>query len=396
MTFVQAIPTRVAPRAPGIPFDDAPIPLDTGAPAFAPDPRLRQAVMSRLRTFGEGEYPPKQGMPALREAIACFHRTRLAIPDQAENIQITYGGMQALTDVLAAVLQPGDEVLLPAPYWYHFPRLIAEAGGSVKLIVAERQSGFKLTAQALEAAISPRTRMLVFTNPNNPTGSVHDRAEMNALAEVLARHPHVLILTDEVYNQLIFGVNGLSAVCPSLASWPGLRQRTFIVNSFSKNYALSGLRIGYISAQEEWIGLFTERQRFSTLGVNPLIQEQALALLLAQPAVVPPLVERLRRRRDKAYALVRQIPDLHILSPQAGYYFFADARAWLGARTPDDLEIDSDMTLADWLNREARVAVQTGSECGAPGFLRLTFAVPEGVFREGIKRLAAGLGKLKK
>jgi len=306
------------------------IPLETGAPDFSLDPAVRQAILGRMRSLGEGEYPPREGLPALREAIAYVHRTRHGIPDRAENIQVTYGGMQALTDVLAAVLEPGDEVVLPAPYWYHFPRLIAGAGGVARVIETEAGRDFKLDPAALEAVIGPKTRLLVLTNPNNPTGSVYDLAEMNALAEVLESHPRVLCVADEVYNQLIFGINGLPATTPSLAAWPTLRERVLTVNSFSKNYGLSGLRVGYISADPVWIARCTEQQRFSTLGVNAALQEQALAVLSLAPLIVASLRQRLARRRAHAARALNRIPGLRIHHPRAGFYFWGwmPATSW--------------------------------------------------------------------
>ena len=371
-------------------------PLETGAPDFSLAPEIRRAILDRMRSLGEGEYPPREGLPALREAIAHLHRTRFGIPDRVENIQITYGGMQALTDVLGAVLEPGDEVLLPAPFWYHFPRLIAQAGGALETIATDARTGFKMTADQLADRITPKTRALILTNPNNPTGSVYDLAEMNALAEVLARFPHVLIIADEVYNQLVFGVNGLPATTPSLAAWPELRDRVLTVNSFSKNFGLSGLRVGYVSARPEWVGRCTERQRFSTLGVNAALQEQALAVLSLAPAIVSDLRLRLLRRRAYAGRLLHGLGDLAVHFPNAGYYFFVDARAYSGSLTPSGERLDDDVALARWLADHAGVTVQTGSACGAPGFLRLTFAVPEKVFALGAARLGAALSRLRR
>lgn len=374
---------------------NAPLGLDTGAPAFSLDPALKRALLSRMQTLGEGEYPPREGLYNLRRAIAWFHRTRLGIPDEAENIQITYGGMQALTDVLDAVLEPGDEVLLPAPYWYHFPRLIERAGGAAKIVRTEAAHDYKLTAKSLREQIGPKTRLLILTNPNNPTGSVHNRQEMQALVDVLVDNPHVQIIADEVYNQLVFGVNGLSASAPSLAAWPEIRPRVYTINSFSKNFGLSGLRVGYISADASLLPQLTEAQRFSTLGVNACLQELALAVLLSQPVIVPDLMGRLRRRRDRAMDHMQRIPGLTVTIPQAGYYFWADMAYWLGSKTPNGSVINCDVDLARWLKQSAGVALQTGSECGAKGFLRFTFAIPEQDFAEGARRVAHGLRQLR-
>jgi len=371
-----------------------PLALDTGAPSLPLNDQIRATLLGRVSCLGEGEYPPREGMPALREAIAYFHRTRHGIPDGVENIQVTYGGMQAIYDVLAEVIRPGDEVLLPAPYWYHFPHLIAQAGGRTELIATDEANNFKLMADQLEAAITPKTRLLVLTNPNNPTGSVHNRAEMADLVRVLIRHPQVLVLSDEVYNQLVLGINGLPAFCCGPAAWPELRDRVLVVNSFSKNYGLSGLRVGYIAAHPDWINRFSQRQRFSTLGVSPMLQQQAVFVLAAQPMIVPALVKTLHARRERAMALMRSLPVLSVSPPQAGFYFFADARALLGLHTPNGVVVATDADLAAWLLEDAEVAVWPGSSCGTPGFLRLTFAVPEAVFAEGIERMRHSFEKL--
>lgn len=368
-----------------------PLPLDTGAPSFP----LAEALASRMRhALGkdlEMDYPPVQGLPELRDAIADIHRRELGLPHAAEQVLITYGAVQAVFLICSHFLAAGEEVLLPAPYWFRFPEILARTGARTRILATTAATDCKITPDQLERHLNERTRLLIWIHPNNPTGVVYSHGEMDALAAVLERHPRLLILADEAYNQLPLArpPAGSFAACESIGSWPGLTDRVFTVNSLSKNYAAAGLRIGYLAGPAAWMAPLTERLRLVTLGVCAALQRAALCLLDSRHEVLPRVRRQLRHRCDESARLVARELGVAAVKPAAGYYFWIDAGAWLGEAGgnffPDDV------ALAGYLLREANVAILPGSHCGLPGYLRLTFAIPNPDFASGVSAMRRAL-----
>lgn len=378
------------------PADDK-IPMSTGAPRFPVPGVIKRAIAEDVARQRFLSYPPLEGTPALREAVARFHRQRLGLPHQADHVLVTYGAMQALYDVVATLCTAGDEVLIPAPFWFQFPHIVTQTGAVPRAIETVANERFKLTPRRLDEAITPRTKLLFFTNPNNPTGTVYSRQELAALAEVLlaAKNRHVTVVSDEVYNLLLLGTGGGVPAAPSIGSFPSLAARVITINSLSKNQAVSGLRVGYLAAAD--IAPFRARQRFSTLGVNVYLQAGAAAALDASQQIVGDIVETLDRRLSRAMALLGTIARFRFEKPQSAYYLWVDMRGYIGCRTPGDpgTEIRSDVELAEFLDTDARVAVVTGTSCGTPGYFRVTFAIEEALFAEGVRRMQRSLAKLR-
>jgi aspartate aminotransferase len=363
---------------------------------------VKEAVETRVRELEHLEYPPANGNAALRAAIAEFDREHLRSRYGPDEVVITYGAMQALSDVVGAVAAPGEEVLLPTPYWFQFPFIVRLNGAVPRDIPTFPGNNFKLTPKLLHEAITPRTRLLILTNPNNPTGAVYSRDELADLVEVLKLHPNLVVASDEVYNLLFPGTSGYEAA-PSLSSFREIADRVIVVNSFAKNFAMSGLRVGYAATTDpSRVILITQRQRFTSLGVNLYLQAGALAGLRATGEIVGDINRALVDRRRKAGELLATIPRFRFIPPQAGYYYWVDVSGWFGCRYVDGegvKVIRDDKDLATYLKVEMPglppgVAVVNGTDCGMPGYFRITFAVLEETFAEGVKRIRRRLDLL--
>ena len=372
------------------------VPLNTGAPRFLMNPRVKSAIIESVEKTKSLSYPPTRGIADLQKKIADFYRTRFDIPYTAENILITYGASQALYNILN--FTPGDaEVLIPAPFWFAFPHIVAQGQGKLKIIPTSAENNFKLTPRLLSQSITWRSRLLILTNPNNPTGAIYTREELDALVQVLKKHPRLLIVSDEVYNLvLVDGKDSTGVVtCPSIGSWPELRDRVLTVNGLSKNYAMSGLRVGFIAANQSLIDLYLQKQNYSTSGVNEYLQQGALAALEVSDDIVSSIVEKLLARRAKAIDLLKTVPGTSYIVPQAAYFFFWNIEHYIGCRTESGTLIESDLDLADYLLQDANVAVVAGSLCGTPEHFRITYAIEDELFESGINQIKESLQKLR-
>jgi aspartate aminotransferase len=307
-----------------------------------------------------------------------------------EGVVITYGASQALYNILDTI--PCDEdVLIPAPFWFAFPHIVAQGQGKLKIIQTSAEDNFKLTPQLLAQSITWRSRILILTNPNNPTGAIYTREELGELVKVLVKHPRLLVLSDEVYNLL--PVDGQS--CPSIRSWPEIADRVLTVNSLSKNYAMSGLRVGFLAAHPSWADICLQKQNYATSGVNEFLQRGALAALEASREIISPIVDALKVRRAKAVDLLKTIPNTSFITPEAAYFFFWDVGHYIGCRTEKGKLITNDVDLVDYLLQDANVATVAGSLCGTPGYLRITYAIAEDQFEKAINQIRESLQKLR-
>ena len=385
--------SRVAPElletaAPGE------IDLATGSPPFPVSPEVKKAITSRVGEIEHLSYPPTEGAEDLRKAIAEFDQKHLGAAYTAKGIVITYGAMQALSNVIGAMTRPGDEVLLPAPFWFQFPNVVTYAKAEPRIIQTFSGNQFKLTPSLLAAAITPRSRVLVLTNPNNPTGAIYTRDELAALAEVLKLYPDLAVASDEVYNLLIPGSSGLEPVT-SLCSFKEIQNRVFVVNSMSKNFAMSGLRVGWIGGTDEAaIERMTQRQRFISLGVNLYLQAGALAGIKDTGGIVGGINRELVGRREKAVELLLSVPRVEFATPEAAYYFWVYMGRYMGCRTPEGKTLRVDEDLVKYLGGPGGVAVVAGDRCGIPNYFRITYAVPDDLFAEGVARMKARLAAL--
>jgi aspartate aminotransferase len=373
------------------------IPLNTGAPRFLLNSRVKSAIIESVEKTQYLSYPPTRGIAEMQKKVADFYRTRFDIPYTAENIIITYGASQALYNILDST--PGDEeILIPAPFWFAFPHIVAQGRGKLKIIQTSAENNFKLTPRLLSQSITWKSRILILTNPNNPTGAIYTREELDALVQVLRKHPRLLVISDEVYNLVLVDEKDSAGVvtCPSIGSWPEIRDRVLTVSGLSKNFAMSGLRVGFIAAHQSLIDLYLQKQNYSTSGVNEYLQQGALAAIEASDEIVSSIVDKLRAKRAKAIDLLKTVPHTSYIAPQAAYFFFWKIEHYLGCRTESGTLIESDMDLADYLLQDANVAVVAGSLCGTPAYFRITYAIEDDLFERGIIQIKESLQKLRR
>jgi aspartate aminotransferase len=363
--------------------DSDAISLNTGAPKFPVHAKVREAIIKAVEAKQDQlSYPPTRGMELLQKKVAKDYGY------SEKGIIITYGASQALYNILDTI--GNEEVLIPAPFWFAFPHIVAQGRGRLKIIQTSAENNFKLTPQQLDQNITWKSRVLLLTNPNNPTGAVYTREELNGLVKVLEKHPRLLVISDEVYNLLL--VDDIS--CPSISSWPEIHDRVLVINSLSKNFAMSGLRVGFIAAHPSWTDIYLQKQNYATSGVNEFLQHGALAALEATNEIIPSIVEALKLRRAKAMELLNSVPNTSYITPQSAYFFFWNIEHYIGCHTEAGKLIRTDVDLVDYLLQDAKVLVAAGSLCGMPGYFRITYAVAENDFERAILQIKKSLGKL--
>ena len=362
--------------------------LSVGEPDFDTPAHIKEAAKKAIDD-NFTRYTPVPGYMTLRQAIADKLSRENGLHFDPAQIVVGNGAKQELCNVILATVNPGDEVIIPTPAWVSYVEMVKLAEGHVVELPTGIDTDFKLSPDRLEAAITPRTRMIMFCSPSNPTGSVYTRAELEALAEVLARHPHVLVLADEIYEHINY-----TGTFTSMASLPGLEGRVIVINGVSKAYAMTGWRIGYCAAPLPIAKAVSKLQGQYTSGVSSIAQKAAEAAYTGPQQCVADMREAFRRRRDLVVELARRIPGLKVNEPQGAFYLFPEVSAYLGTRTPDGRAIDTDTDLAMYLLDDAHVATVAGSAFGTPGYIRFSYATSDDNLREAMRRIAEALGRL--
>ncbi len=362
--------------------------LSVGEPDFDTPAHIKEAAKKAIDD-NFTRYTPVPGYMTLRQAIADKLSRENGLHFNPAQIVVGNGAKQELCNVILATVNPGDEVIIPTPAWVSYVEMVKLAEGHVVELPTGIDTDFKLSPDRLEAAITPRTRMIMFCSPSNPTGSVYTRAELEALAEVLARHPHVLVLADEIYEHINY-----TGTFTSMASLPGLEGRVIVINGVSKAYAMTGWRIGYCAAPLPIAKAVSKLQGQYTSGVSSIAQKAAEAAYTGPQQCVTDMREAFRRRRDLVVELARRIPGLKVNEPQGAFYLFPEVSAYLGTRTPDGRAIDTDTDLAMYLLDDAHVATVAGSAFGTPGYIRFSYATSDDNLREAMRRIAEALGRL--
>lgn len=348
--------------------------LSAGEPDFDTPAFIRRAAAEALEA-GHTRYGPAAGEPALRQAIAGKTSRENGVPTRAEQVLVTNGGKQALYNLFQVLLDPGDEVVLPAPYWLSYPEMARLAGARVILVPGEARDGFRLHADRLEAAIGPASKLLVLNSPSNPTGTVLSRADLEAIAAVVRRHPSLAVVCDEIYEYLLTpGVehHSFAAVAPDLAD------RTFLVNGCAKSWAMTGWRIGWLTGNETVVAKATALQSQSTSNVCTFAQYGALAALEGSRDCVAEMAARFAERRQLLTEGLRALPGVTLAPPSGAFYAFPDVSAW---------GLDS-MTLCRRLLEEVGLAVVPGAAFGEDRCIRLSCAASPETIRDGLDRLA--------
>ena len=364
--------------------------LTVGEPDFDTPDHVKAAAVAAIGR-GETKYTPVNGIPELRTAISdrLFRRHGLRYP--AGQITVGGGGKQVIFLALMATLDAPGEVIIPAPYWVSYPDMVLANDGTPVIVDCPEADGFKLTPRRLEAAITADTRWLILNTPSNPTGAAYTAEELRGLADVLLAHPHVWVLTDEIYDEISYEHDQpptLAAVEPRLAD------RVLITNGVSKTYAMTGWRIGYAAGPTELIGAINTLQSQISSCPSSISQAAAVAALTGDQSFVRDCVTVYQGRRDKAVKLLNDIPGLSCLAPAGGFYLFVNCTALLGKRTPSGQVVHTDEDFALHLLDSQQVAVIHGAAYGSPGYFRISFATSSDVLDESCQRIARACADL--
>lgn len=363
--------------------------LSVGEPDFNTPAHIKEAAVRAIED-NFSFYSPVPGFMSLRKAIAEKLSRENGLTFAPEQIVVGNGAKHALCNVLMATVNPGDEVIIPTPAWVSYCELVKLAGGTNVLIPTGIDSDFKITPAQLEAAITPRTRAIILCTPSNPTGSVYTRDELRALADVIAAHPGMLIIADEIYEH----INYTGSEIVSIASFPDVAGQTVIINGVSKAYAMTGWRIGYCAAPAEVAKAITKLQGQMTSGASSIAQKAAEAAYTGSQECVEEMRKAFERRRDLVVRLAREIPGLVANEPQGAFYLFPEVSSYFG-KSARGYNIKDASDLAMYLLMEAHVATVDGAAFAAPGYIRLSYATSDENLVEAFRRIAAALAELK-
>lgn len=369
--------------------------LSVGEPDFPTPAHIKEAAIAAIEN-NYSHYTPVPGYLSLREAIAAKLKSENHACYTPAQIVVGTGAKQALSNVIMAVVNPGEEVVIPVPAWVSYVEMVKLASGKPVLIPAGMEQGFKITPGQLEAAITPRTRLLMLCSPSNPSGAVYTRAEMQGLAEVLKNHPDVMILSDEIYEHINYTPEGHT----SWGEFPEVADRLVIVNGVSKAYAMTGWRIGYMAGPEAVAKAVSKLQGQTTSGTCSIAQKAAEAAYTGSQECVKEMLDAFRRRRDLIVGLAKEIPGLELEEPQGAFYIFPKVEFYLGKQyIPADSNasprvITTDADLAMYLLEEAHVATVAGSAFCLPGYLRMSYAASDDQLRIAMSRIGSALKKL--
>lgn len=361
--------------------------LSVGEPDFfTPDHIKEAAKQAILDNFSF--YSPVPGYPALRNAIVNKLKTENGLDYKAEQIVCSNGAKQSVCNVILAIIGKDDEVIIPAPYWVSYPEMVTLADGKSVIVSAGIEQDFKITPAQLEAAITPKTKALILCSPSNPTGSVYSREELKGLADVLARHPNIYILSDEIYEH----INYLGHH-ESIAQFENVRDRVVIINGVSKAYAMTGWRIGWIAAPKWIASACNTLQGQYTSGPNSVAQKAAEAAYTGSQQPVAEMREAFERRKNLVVKLAREIPGLKVADPQGAFYIFPDASAFIG-KSFDGRKIENSGDLAMYLLEVGHVACVGGGAFGAPSCIRMSYATSDENLVKAFGRIKNALAQL--
>ena len=362
--------------------------LSVGEPDFNTPEPIKEAAKKAIDD-NYSRYSPVPGYAGLREAISRKLKNENGLTYGIHEILVSNGAKQSVCNTVMALVNGGDEVIIPAPYWVSYPQMVKLAGGTPVIVEAGFEQDFKMTAEQLEQAITPKTRMLILCSPSNPTGSVYSKEELRALAEVILRHEDVYVLADEIYEHINY-----TGAHQSIAQFEGMRERTIIVNGVSKAYAMTGWRIGYIAAPEWIVKGCNKLQGQYTSGPSSVSQKAAEAAYTIDQSCVEEMRLAFERRRNLIVELARDIPGLEVNEPQGAFYLFPKCSYFFG-KTDGVRTIVTSSDLAMYLLEEAHVATVGGDAFGDPECFRMSYATSDDNIREAMRRIKCALGKLR-
>jgi aspartate aminotransferase len=357
--------------------------LGAGEPDFDTPDNIKQAAIEAIRR-GETKYTAVDGIPELKAAIVKKFARENGLSYKPSEISVGSGGKQVLYNALLATLNPGDEVIVPSPYWVSYPDIVLLAGGTPVIVDTKLEDGFKLSPKALAAAITPRTKWFIFNSPSNPTGAAYTRDEIKALTQVLLKHEQVWILTDDIYEHLVY--EGFQFTTPAAVE-PKLKSRTLTLNGVSKAYSMTGWRIGYAGAPEPLIKAMATLQSQSTSNPCSISQWAAVEALNGPQDFLPRWVASFQERRDLVVAMLNQAKGLTCPKPEGAFYVYPSCAGCIGKTTPKGQTIGSDEDFATALLQEEGVAVVHGAAFGLSPFFRISYATGKKALEEACRRI---------
>lgn len=362
--------------------------MSVGEPDFNTPDHIKEAAKKAVdENFSR--YSPVPGYMDLRKAIVAKLKNENNLDYTTSEILVSSGAKQSVCNTVMALVNDGEEVIIPAPYWVSYPQMVKLAGGTPVIVNAGFEQNFKMTPEQLEAAITPKTRMLILCSPSNPTGSVYTKDELEALAEVIKRHDDLFVLADEIYEHINY-----VGKHESIAQFPGMKERTIIVNGVSKAYAMTGWRIGFIAAPEWIVKGCSKLQGQYTSGPCSVSQKAAEAAYTTSQECVETMRKAFERRRDLIVKLAKEIPGLEVNCPQGAFYLFPKCSGFYG-KSYEGKTINNSTDLAMFLLEEGHVATVGGDAFGDPECFRMSYATSDDNIREAMRRIKETLAKLK-
>ena len=400
MPFLSAALARVKPSATVAVTDKARalkaagrnvIGLGAGEPDFDTPANVKQAAIRAIEA-GKTKYTDVGGIPELKDAIIAKFKRENGLTYKRDQIIISTGGKQVLYNALMATINPGDEVIIPAPYWVSYPEMVLLAGGEPVHIVCPAEQGFKLQPAALEKAITPKTKWIILNSPSNPTGAAYTRDELKAITDVLVRHPHVWVMTDDMYEHLVY--DGFRFTTPAEVE-PRLYERTLTVNGVSKAYSMTGWRIGYAGGASDLITAMTTIQSQATHAPSSISQWAAVEALNGPQDFIPENAGVFKERRDLVVGMLNQANGINCPRPEGAFYVFPSCAGTMGKTAPSGKKLQNDQDFVTELLEAEGVAVVQGSAFGLGPAFRISYAASLADLEEACKRIQRFCGNLK-
>jgi len=357
--------------------------LGAGEPDFDTPDNVKQAAIEAIKR-GETKYTAVDGIPELKRAIASKFQRENGLTYKPSEITVGSGGKQVLYNALLATLNPGEEVIIPSPYWVSYPDIVLLAGANPVIVETRDEGGFKLTAKALAAAITPKTKWFIFNSPSNPTGAAYTRDEIKALTDVLLKHPHVWVLSDDIYEHLVY--DGFKFTTPAQVE-PKLKERTLTMNGVSKAYSMTGWRIGYGGGPEQLIKAISTLQSQSTSNPCSISQWASVEALEGPQDFLKDWVKSFQERRDLVVSMLNQAKGIHCPKPEGAFYVYPSCKGVIGMTSREGTKIGSDEDFATALLKEEGVAVVQGAAFGLSPFFRISYATGIEALEEACRRI---------
>ena len=357
--------------------------LGAGEPDFDTPDNIKAAAIMAIEA-GKTKYTDVDGIPELKAAICAKFKRENNLTYKPSQVSVGTGGKQVLYNALLATLNPGDEVVIPAPYWVSYPDIVLLGGGTPVPTETRMEDGFKLRAEALEKAITPKTKWLILNSPSNPSGAAYTSADMKALTDVLLRHPHVWVLTDDMYEHLLY--DGLKFCTPAEIE-PKLYDRTLTMNGVSKSYAMTGWRIGYAAGPEPLIKAMAKLQSQSTSNPSSIAQYAAVEALNGTQAFIPERAAAFEKRRDLVVSMLNQAKGLKCPKPEGAFYVYPSCAGLIGKASAGGRKLANDEDVVTALLEEEGVAVVQGAAFGLSPFFRISYATDTASLEEACKRI---------